>query len=145
MQLQKINVTLQISSSKYYDIDEIHNVEIPNKNESLSLFRINACSHNRNFDDHQHLLSWAKNNFDKMRVTETRITKKLSLLNNFNPYNYSYEFTSTKTNAGGTLLYIIFTLSYQCFNDPDVYNKAELGLTFIEIDNPKKSNVMGVI
>ena len=107
MHLQKINVTPQISSSKYYDIDEIHNVEIPNKNKSLSLFHINACSYNRNFDDHQHLLSWAKNNFDIVRVTETRITKKLSLLNNLNPNNYSYEFTPTKTTAGGTLLYIV--------------------------------------
>ena len=33
MQLQKINVTLQISTSKYYDIDEIHNVEILGKNK----------------------------------------------------------------------------------------------------------------
>ena len=41
-----------------------------------------------------------------MRITETRITKKLSLLNNLNPNNYSYEFTPTKTAAGGTLFYI---------------------------------------
>ena len=107
MQLQKINVTLQISTSKYYDIDEIHNVEILIKNKSLSLLHINACSHNKHFDDHQHLWSWAKNNLDIMRVTETRITKKLSLLNNLNPNNYSYEFTPTKTTAGGTLLYIV--------------------------------------
>ena len=34
-----------ISSSKYYDVDETHNVGIPNKrNKSLSLFHINACS-----------------------------------------------------------------------------------------------------
>ena len=33
-----------ISSSKYYDIDEMHNVGIPNKIKSLSLFLINAYS-----------------------------------------------------------------------------------------------------
>ena len=33
-----------IVSSKYYDIDEMHNVGISNKNNYLSLFRINACS-----------------------------------------------------------------------------------------------------
>ena len=33
-----------ISSSKYYDIDEMHNVGIPNKIKSLSLFHINAYS-----------------------------------------------------------------------------------------------------
>ena len=41
----------KISSSKYYDIEEMHNVEIPQNNKSLSLFHINACSLNKNFDD----------------------------------------------------------------------------------------------
>ena len=48
------------SSSKYHDIEEMHNTEIPNKNKSLSLFRINVCSLNKNFDDLQHLLSCTK-------------------------------------------------------------------------------------
>ena len=33
----------KISSSKYYDIEEMHNIEIPHKNKSLSLFHINGC------------------------------------------------------------------------------------------------------
>ena len=41
----------KIPSSKYYDIDEMHNIEILHKNKSLSLFHINACSLNKNFDD----------------------------------------------------------------------------------------------
>ena len=73
-----------ISSSKYYDIDEIHNIEIPNKNYSLSLSHIDACSLNKNFDDLQHILSCTENNFDMIGVTETRITKQVSLLNNLN-------------------------------------------------------------
>ena len=40
-----------------------------------------------------------------MGVTETRITKRLSFLNNFNPNNYSYEFTPAKTTLGGTLIH----------------------------------------
>ena len=68
-----------ISSSKYYDIDEMHNVEIPSKNKSLSRFHINACSFNKDFDNVQHLLSCTKNNFDIIGVTETRITKQGSL------------------------------------------------------------------
>ena len=50
----------KIASSKYYDIDEMHNIEIPHKNKSLSLFHINACSLNKNFDDLQHLLNCTK-------------------------------------------------------------------------------------
>ena len=56
-----------ISSSKYYDIDEMLSVEIPNQK--------NAHSLNKTFYDFQHRLSCTKNNFDIIGVTETRITK----------------------------------------------------------------------
>ena len=46
-----------ISSSKYYDINDMHNIKITRKNKLLSLFHINACSLNKHFDDLQHLLS----------------------------------------------------------------------------------------
>ena len=136
----------KISSSKYYDIDEMHNIKIPQKNISLSLFHINACSLNKNFDDLQHLLSSAKNVFDIIAVSETRITKQVSLLNNLNLYHYSFEFTPTETSAGGTLLYIANHLSSKCCNDLNIYKKNKLGSTFMEIVNPKKSNIIvGVI
>ena len=40
----------QISSFEYYDNEEMYNMEIPHKNKSLSLFHINACPLNKNFD-----------------------------------------------------------------------------------------------
>ena len=64
----------KISSSKYFDIEEIHNIEIPHNNKLLSLFHINACSLNKNFGDLQHLLSCTKKNFDIIAISETRIT-----------------------------------------------------------------------
>ena len=39
----------KIYLSKFYDIEEMHNIEIPHKNKSLSLFHKNACSLNKNF------------------------------------------------------------------------------------------------
>ena len=136
----------KISSSKYYDIDEMHNLKIPHKNKSLSLFYINACSLNKNFDDLQHLLSSTKKVFDIIAVSETIITKQVSLLNNLNLNHYSFEFTPTETSAGGTRLYIANHLSYKCRNDLNIYKKNELESTFIEIFNPKKSNIIvGVI
>ena len=39
------------------DNEEMHNNEIPHKNKSLSIFHINACSLNKNFDDLQYLLN----------------------------------------------------------------------------------------
>ena len=56
----KCNNLENIFFSKDYDIDEMHNFGIPNKNKSMSLFHINACSLNKNFDDLQCLLRIAQ-------------------------------------------------------------------------------------
>ena len=57
--------------------------------------------------------------------------------------NYSFEFTPTKTSAGGTILHIA---NHECCNDLNMYQNNELKSTFIEIVNLKKSNIIvGVI
>ena len=45
----------------------------------------------------------------------------MSLSNNLNLNNYSFEFTPTETSAGSTLLYIANHLSYKCCNDLNIY------------------------
>ena len=120
----------------------MHNFEIHHKNKSLSLFHLNACSLNKNFDDLQHLLSCSRKMFDIIAISEKRTIKNISFLNNLNLNNYSFEFTPTDTSAGGTLLYIANHLSYKCRNDLNTYKKNELESTFIEIVNPKKSNIV---
>ena len=87
----------------------MHNIEKPNKNKSLSLFHINACSLNQNFDELQHLLNCTIF-FDILAISEIRITKEVSLLKKFNLNNYS--FTSTETSAGGALLQFGNHVSY---------------------------------
>ena len=111
----------------------MHNIEIPHKNKSLSLFHINACSLNKNFDDLQHLLSCTQKNFDIIAISETRVTKNISLLNNLNFNNYSFEFTPTETSAGGTLLYIANHLSYKCRNDLNIYKKMNWNLLLLKL------------
>ena len=64
-----------------------------------------------------YLLNCTKKCFDMIAISETRITKQVSLSNNLNVNNYSFEFTPTETSAGGTLLYIANHLSYKCCND----------------------------
>ena len=85
----------------------MHNIEIPHNNKSLSLFHINACSVNKNFDDLHHLSSCTKKNFDIIAINETRITKITSLSNNLNINNCSFEFTPTETSAGGTFFTLL--------------------------------------
>ena len=110
------------------------------------MLHINACSLNNSFDDHQHLLRCTKKNFDIIAISETRITKEVSLLNNMNINNYSFAFTLTENFAGGILHYIANHLSYKCCNNLNVYKKNELKSTFIETVNPKKCNIIvGVI
>ena len=91
-------------------------------------------------------MSCTKTKFEIIAISETKITKQLSLLNNLNLNNQSLEFTPTETSAVGTLLYIANHLSYKCRNDLNIYKKNELESTFIEIVNPRKSNIIvGVI
>ena len=99
---------------------------ITNKSKSLSLFHINACSLSKNFDDLQYLLSCTNKNFDIIAITESRITKNVSIANNLNIKNYSIEFTPTESSAGGTLLYIAKHLSYKSRQDLNIYKKNEL-------------------
>ena len=120
----------------------MHNIQVPYKNKSLSLFYINACSLNKHFDDLQHFLSCTEQIFEIIAITETRITKNVSLLNNLNLNNYSFEFTPTETSACGTLLYIANHLSYKCRIDLNVSKKNELESPFIKTVNPKKSNLI---
>ena len=58
----------KIYTSKYYDIEEMHNIEISYRNKSLSLFHINVSSLNKYFDDLQHLVSCIKTKFDIIAI-----------------------------------------------------------------------------
>ena len=131
-----------IASSKCYDIEELQNLKITNKIKSLFLFHINACSLSKNFDYLQHLLSCTNKNFDVIAITETRITKNVFIISNLSINNYSTEFTPTESSAGGTLLYIANHLSYIPRQD---LRMNELESAFIEIMNPRKSNLVGTI
>ena len=117
-------------------------MKIPNKDKSLALFHINACSLNKNFNELEHLLSCTNKNFDVIAVSETRITKNISLTNNLTMNNFSFEFTPTESSAGGTLLYVANHLSYKPRLDLNIYKSNELESTFIEILNPKKSSII---
>ena len=83
-----------------YDIEEIQTLQIPNKSKSLSMFHINACSLNKNFDDLEYLLKTANMNFDIIAISETRITKNINKISNI---NHAFEFTSAESSAGGTI------------------------------------------
>ena len=94
-----------ILNFNYYNIDQLQTLKFLEKIslslKPLSLFHINTCSLNKNFDDLQHLLKYSNKVFDIVAVSETRIMKKTSLTSNSNLNNYSFEFTPTESTAGG--------------------------------------------
>ena len=75
-------------------------------------------------------------------MTETRITNNISVTQNIELSNYSFEDTPTESSAGGALLYIANHLSYKSHRDLNIYKKFDLESTFVEIINPKKSYVI---
>ena len=66
----------------------------------------------------------------------------ISVTQNIELSNYSFEHTPTESSAGGTLLYIANHLSYKIRSDFNIYKKFELESTFVEIINPQKSNII---
>ena len=78
---------------RYYDVEQIQTLKIPNRSKSLSMFHINTCSLSRNFDDLEYLLKTANMNFDIIAISEIRITKKIHKISNINLNNYAFELT----------------------------------------------------
>ena len=90
------------------DIDEIQKMKIePN---SLSLFHINSCSLNKNFEDLEYLLKATNKIFDVIAISESRILKDTNLSKNINTYNYSDELL--QLNLIQVEHYFILTINY---------------------------------
>ena len=126
-----------VVNSRYFDIYQIHSLKFSQKEKSLSLFHINVCSLNKNFDDLVYLLKCTNK-----KASETRISKKTSLTSSINLNNYSFETTPTLSTAGGTMLYASNFLFYKPRTDLNMYLKSQLESTFIEIINSKKSSIV---
>ena len=123
---------------RYYDIEEIQSLKIPNKSKSLSMFHINTCSLSKNFDDLEYLLKTTNMNFDIIAISETRITKNINKITNIKINNYAFEFTPAEFSAGRPLIYVANLLAYKPRTDLQIYKICDLESTFIEIINPKK-------
>ena len=80
--------------------------------------------------------------FNIIVISETRISKKTSIISNFNLNNYSFESTPTEPSAGGIMLYISNHLSYKPQTDLNMCTKNQLESTFIDIINSKKGNII---
>ena len=67
---------------RYYDIEEIQTLNIPNKSKSLSIFDINACSLSKNFDDIEYFFNITNMNFEAIAISKTRVNKNMNKISN---------------------------------------------------------------
>ena len=102
---------------------------------------MNVFSLTKNVDHFNILLNELNVHFDILAITESRIKKDSPSTVNLH-LDYLVEQTSTETSAGGTLLYINKTLSYQLKNDLKLYHLEKIESTFIEIICSKLTNVI---
>ena len=86
-----------VVNSKQYSIHQIQSLKIANKNKSLSMLHINACSLNKNFYDLKYLLKCANSKINDV-ITETRITRYIFKLCNISLKNYAVESTPTESS-----------------------------------------------
>ena len=70
----------------------------------------------KNIEDPELLFNFTQICFNVIDITETRIVKNKSRVNDIN-LNYSYEYCPTESCASGTLLYIGNHLSHKPRND----------------------------
>ena len=136
------NTPENVINSNYYDIDQLQTLKVLTDKSSLSLFDLNTCSLSKNTDNFEHLIHSTKTGFDIIVVSESSITKNELPSIDISIPNYIYKFCPTEANAGDTLIYIRDHSSYKTRNDLKIYKSFELESTFIEIFNPKKTNII---
>ena len=112
------------------------------KSKCLSFFHLNVSSLSKHFDNFNHLINILKLEFDILGISESRILKSQSLNTNVSLQNYVIEQTSTKSTAGGPLLYINKRHSYKTHPDLTIYKRKKLESIFVEVFLPKKSNLI---
>ena len=126
---------------RYYNIDEIKDLSKEIDDKSLSLFHLNISSLNKHIDNLENLLTSSNIDFDIIRISETRISDSY-YASKLNLNNYSLKRCSTAFSAGGTGLYIKKSRPYISTHDLNIIKTNQLESVFIEIINPKKSNII---
>ena len=79
-------------------------------------------------------------------MSECRIRAKQQSLSNISLQNYIYEFTSTESSKGGTLIYLDQNVKYKIREDLKLYKSKKIESIFIEIiENNQKNVIVGCI
>ena len=131
-----------IINCKYYNVEELSVLKDFQNNASLSLFHLNISSLPKHIDELEHLIYSSGLNFDVLAISESRVLRNTNTISNINFAGYSFESCPTVSSTGGTGIYVKNSLSYTPRPDLQIYKPFELESNFVEIINPKRSNII---
>ena len=103
------------------------------KKKTFSVMHLNISSLQYHVDELSDLIDKSEAKFSVIFITESRLKKDITPLNNINLHIYNIQHTPTESNKGGSLLYISIDLSYKTRNDLKMYKSKELESVFIKI------------
>ena len=129
--------------SAYYDPHEFKNAKFSKK--LFSILHLNIASLSKHIDDLTNLLANLQHDFDVITLTESKIKQDSQTLINLEIPGYTYFYTGTQTDFGGTIIYVKNQFSSKLVQE---YSKSEKGFfesTFVEIKNNDKKLVIGTI
>ena len=128
-------------NSKYYDFKKLNALK-PNKS-SFGIFHVNIASLNAHFEDLHDVLSRLKIDFDVIGISEHKIKKDFTALNNISLPGYNeFIFEPTETTHGGTGFYIKQGIDYIIRNDIKLNSPSNFEAMFLEIIIPDKRNLI---
>ena len=141
--LENLDMNEENPSSEYYTPNEFSNLKLEKSNLFIHL---NISSLSYYIDELNILLSQMKHKPKIIAISESRIKQKKDPLSKINIPGYSYVFTPTEGEEGGTLLYISQDLAYKNRSDLNIYQSKQLESSFVEIKNKnKKNSIVGCI
>ena len=112
-------------SSKCFGPNEMA-VLFNNTNKHFSLFQLNISSLPFHFEELSTPITQHNLNFDFLGISESCLKLNQNPLTSIELPGYNIEYTPTKRNNGGTLLFIKKGRNYKLRKDPQIYKSKEL-------------------
>lgn len=142
-----------IKQSKYYNIDEFHDLTEREKSDSLKVLNVNARSLVKNFSAYEmyfeSLKSPSFDGFDIISFTETWLDDNLTQLTHLDDYSAVFKHKSNKKEGGGIAIFIKNSLTF--VERPDLLMPADIqhacDCLFIELTSKKfeRNIIIGIM
>ena len=126
---------------KYYYPTDFENLMLTSDQPNFSLFHVNICSLDANFDNLQAALSMLAFPFHIIGISETRESALTGFKMNNNLANYHLYSQPTKQAAGGVAIYVNKSLSVDLRSDLSTTD-SDFETIWIEINTYKGKNTL---